>query len=70
MIPEHFEDIRSYFDEEIPAAMEYFINDETSISMAKLVLPDKSDDEIKALLRSIKFVDDAVDRLKGIVFVL
>lgn len=58
MIPEHFEDIRSYLDEEIPAAMEYFINDETSISMAKLVLPDKSDDEIKALLRSIKTTDE------------
>jgi hypothetical protein len=58
MIPEHFEDIRSYLDEEIPSAMEYFINDETSISMAKLVLPDKSDDEIKALLRSIQTTDE------------
>ena len=58
MIPEQFEDIRSYLDEEIPSAMEYFVNDETSISMARLVLPDKSDDEIKALLRSIKTTDE------------
>lgn len=58
MIPEQFEDIRSYLDEEIPSAMEYFVNDETSISMARLVLPDKSDDEIKALLRSIKSTDE------------
>lgn len=58
MIPEQFEDIRSYLDEEIPSAMEYFVNDETSISMARLVLPDKSDNEIKALLRSIKTTDE------------
>lgn len=58
MIPEQFEDIRSYLDEEIPSAMEYFVNDETSISMARLVLPDKSDDEIKTLLRSIKSTDE------------
>lgn len=58
MIPEQFEDIRSYLDEEIPSAMEYFVNDETSISMARLVLPDKSDDEIKTLLRSIKTTDE------------
>lgn len=58
MIPEQFDDIRSYKDEEIPGAMEYFINDETSISLAKLVLPDKSDDEVKELLRSIKTTDE------------
>lgn len=58
MTPEQFEDIRSYTDEEIPAAMEYFVNDETSISLARLVLPDKSDDEIKDLLRSIKTTDE------------
>ena len=58
MIPEQFEDIRSYIDEEIPAAMEYFINDETSLSLAKLVLPGKSDDEVKELLRSIKTTEE------------
>ena len=58
MIPEQFEDIRSYTDAEIPQAMEYFINDETSLAMARLVLPDKSDDEIKELLRSIKTTDE------------
>ena len=58
MIPKQFDDIRSYNDDEIPAAMEYFINDETSISMAKLVFPDKSVEEIQDLLRSIKTTDE------------
>lgn len=58
MIPEQFEDIRSYKDDEIPAAMEYFINDEASLSTAKMVLPGMSDDEVKNLLRSIKTTDD------------
>ena len=53
-----FEDIRSYTNDEIPAAMEYFINDETSISMAKLVFPDKSVQEIHDLLRSIKTTEE------------
>ena len=58
MIPEQFEDIRSYKDEEIPGAMEYFVNDETSISVAKLVLPDMSYDEIKDFLRKIKTTEE------------
>ena len=58
MIPEQFEDIRSYIDEEIPAAMEYFIHDETSLSLAKLVLPDKTDNEVKALLKSIRSTEE------------
>ena len=58
MIPKQFDDIRSYNNDEIPAAMEYFINDETSISMAKLVFPDKSVEEIQDLLRSIKTTDE------------
>ena len=58
MIPEQFEDIRSYKDEEIPAAMEFFINDETSLNLAKLVLPGKSEDEVKELLLSIKTTDE------------
>ena len=53
-----FEDIRSYTDDEIPSAMEYFINDETSISMAKLVFPNKSVEEIQDLLRNIKTTDE------------
>ena len=58
MIPEQFEDIRSYIDEEIPAAMEYFVNDETSLHMAKMVLPGMSDEEIKSFLRKIKTTDE------------
>ena len=58
MIPAQFEDIRSYIDEEIPAAMEYFINDDMSFALAKMVLPDKSDDEVKELLRSINSTDE------------
>ena len=58
MIPEQFEDIRSYIDEEIPAAMEYFVNDETSLHMAKMVLPGMSDEEIKSFLRNIKTTDE------------
>ncbi|MBR4836877.1 MAG: acyltransferase [Bacteroidales bacterium] len=53
-----FEDIRSYTNDEIPTAMEYFINDETSISMAKLVFPDKSVQEIQDLLRNIKTTEE------------
>ena len=58
MIPEQFEDIRSYLDKEIPAAMEYFVNDELSLSVAKLALPGKTDDEVKELLKSIKTTDE------------
>ena len=58
MTPKQFDDIRSYNDDEIPSAMEYFINDETSISMAKLVFPDKSVEEIQDLLRSIKTTEE------------
>ena len=58
MIPEQFEDIRSFKDEEIPSAMEYFVNDETSLHMAKMVLPGMSDDEIKDFLRKIKTTDE------------
>lgn len=38
--------------------MEYFIHDETSISMAKLVFPNKSVEEIQDLLRGIKTTDE------------
>ena len=58
MIPKQFDDIRSFNTDEIPAAMEYFINDETSISMAKLVFPDKSVEEIQDLLRGIKTTEE------------
>ena len=58
MIPEQFEDIRSYIDKEIPAAMEFFANDETSLSLAKMVLPGMSDDEVKAFLRNIKTTEE------------
>lgn len=58
MIPEQFEDIKSYKDEEIPAAIEFFINDETSLSLAKLVLPSMSDNEVKAFLRKIKTTEE------------
>ena len=58
MIPKQFDDIRSFNTDEIPAAMEYFINDEISISMAKLVFPDKSVEEIQDLLRGIKTTEE------------
>lgn len=58
MIPEQFEDIRSYKDEEIPAAMEYFIHDETSLSLAKMAFPGMSDEEVNNVLRSIKTTDE------------
>ena len=58
MIPSQFDDIRSFNDDEIPSAMEYFINDETSISMAKLVFPDKSVKEIQDLLKGIRTTEE------------
>ena len=57
MVLEDFNDIRSYTDAEIPAAMEYFINDELSLQVAKTVFPDASLDDIKGMLKSIKTID-------------
>ena len=57
MVLEDFNDIRSYTDAEIPAAMEYFINDELSLQVAKTVFPDTSLDDIKGMLKSIKTID-------------
>ena len=57
MVLEDFNDIRSYTDEEIPSAMEYFINDETSLEVAKIVYPDVPLDDIKKLLGSIKTIE-------------
>lgn len=58
MAQEQFDDIRFYKDEEIPGAMEYLVNDEQSFSLAKMVLPDMSDDEVMALFRSIKTIEE------------
>lgn len=56
MDSEQFEDIRSYNDDEIPAAMNYFANNEQAVSLANMVFPDKSPDEVINLLKSIKTI--------------
>lgn len=58
MVLSDFDDIRSYTDDEIPSAMEFFINDEKALGVAKIVYPNASIDEIKLLLKSIKTIDD------------
>ena len=58
MVLEDFNDIRSYTDQEIPEAMEFFINDEVSLEVAKTVIPDASIEQIKGLLGCIKTIDE------------
>jgi len=58
MNSEQFEDIRSYNDNEIPSAMAYFADDEQAVSLTNMVFPEKSPDEIKNLLRSIKTIEE------------
>ena len=52
-----FEDIRSYNDDEIPDAMEYMLNDESSLNMFRFIVPDATHEDLKNLIGNIKTVD-------------
>ena len=53
-----FEDIRSYNDDEIPEAMEYMLNDESSLNMFRFIVPDATHEDLKNLIGNIKTVDE------------
>lgn len=54
MTPEQFEDIRSYTQEEIPAAMQLLVDDPLIEKIAVLVFGENHVDEVKETLRNIK----------------
>ncbi len=58
MIPEQFEDIRSFTTEEIPAAMRLLYEDETAAKIVKLVFGEENFDEAKKMLLTIKTSDE------------
>ena len=53
-----FDDIRPYTDDEIPAAMKRIAESEYLPALAKFVFPEKSINEVQALLRSFKSTHD------------
>lgn len=58
MIPTQFDDIRSYTQEEIPAAMRLLYEDETAAKIIRLVFGEKSFDEARKMLLTIKTSDE------------
>lgn len=54
MTPEQFEDIRSYTQEEIPAAMQLLVDDPLIEKIAVLVFGENHVDDVKETLRNIK----------------
>lgn len=53
-----FDDIRPYYDSEIPAAMQRIASDPHFPALASFVFPDMPAGEAKALVRSVKTVND------------
>lgn len=53
-----FDDIRPYYDEEIPAAMRRIAESDVLPLLASYVYPDKSGEEVKELLCSLKTIRD------------
>jgi len=53
-----FDDIRPYFDAEIPAAMQRIANSEYLKAMCDFVFPGKDVNEIKKLISSLTLIDD------------
>lgn len=58
MIPEQFEDIRSFTTEEIPAAMRLLYEDETAATIIRLVFGEERSDEAREMLLTIKTSDE------------
>ena len=57
-IDSRFDDIRPYFDEEIPAAMQRIAEDDTFAFLASYVFPDKRQEDIRRMVRQIRTVDE------------
>lgn len=58
MIPEQFEDIRSFTTEEIPAAMRLLYEDETAAKIIRLVFGEENFDEAREMLLTVKSSDE------------
>ena len=58
MIPEQFEDIRSFTTEEIPEAMRLLSEDATAAKIVKLVFGEENFDEARKMLLTIKTSDE------------
>lgn len=58
MIPEQFEDIRSFTTEEIPEAMRLLSEDATAAKIIKLVFGEENFDEAREMLLTIKTSDE------------
>ncbi|MBP9994610.1 MAG: acyltransferase [bacterium] len=63
MIPEQFEDIRSFTTEEIPAAMRLLYEDETAAKIVKLVFGEENFDEARKMLLTIKTSDELQQKI-------
>lgn len=63
MIPEQFEDIRSFTTEEIPAAMRLLYEDETAAKIVKLVFGEENFDEAREMLLTIKTSDELQQKI-------
>lgn len=53
-----FDDIRPYYDEEIPAAMQRIAQSDTFPLLASYVFPDSRVEEVRALVRSLRTVNE------------
>lgn len=58
MVPEQFEDIRSFTTEEIPEAMRLLSEDATAAKIVKLVFGEENFDEARKMLLTIKTSDE------------
>jgi hypothetical protein len=58
-----FDDIRPYYDEEIPAAMQRIADSETFPLLASFAFPGKNVEDMRSLVRSIKTVDEFQTRI-------
>ena len=63
MIPEQFEDIRSFTTEEIPAAMRLLYEDETAATIIRLVFGEERSDEAREMLLTIKTSDELQQKI-------
>lgn len=53
-----YDSIRPYFEHEMPAAMQRIVDDKYFPDLAKYVFPDKTLEEVKAIVLSVKTADD------------
>jgi hypothetical protein len=66
-----FDDIRPFYDEEIPAAIEKLLNDVEFKRVVNLILPDRDWNELSALMRTLKSKRDfQLNLIKDIVYEL